>query len=483
MLEAEAAAFARDASAADLMESAGRQMAAMAAQFHPQPGRCLVFAGKGHNGGDVLVAARHLAALGWQIEVEPIFPEKELAPLTFVNLSKLNAVPCRALQVRAPLLVLDGLLGIGAAGDPRGPVADAIRRINQLRTHSGAWVFSADIPSGLDADSGLPSEPCVVADATISMGFVKAGLVTDAATRFVGRLAVAELPDLAPPPGADQASVVGPHFLRPMVPPRNFDTHKGLSGRVAILAGSAGYTGAARLCSEAAVRGGAGLITLFVPPVIYPILAASAIPEVMVRPAVSLLEVLDSDWNAIAIGPGLGRERDHDVLEILTKAACPCVVDADALNAVSAGNLEVLSDPPGPRLLTPHPGEMQRLSPCNDRTRRTWAEDFAADFPVTLLLKGSRTIIKEAGHPTLFNTTGHPGMATGGMGDVLTGVCTALLAQGKSPLEAAAIGAWVCGHAAEIAIAAGASQESLGAQDVARSLGRSFTDVRSENTF
>jgi len=482
MLEAEAAAFARDASAADLMESAGHQMAVMAAQFLPQPGRCLVFAGKGHNGGDVFVAARHLAALGWQIEVEKIFPDSELAPLTFAQLSKLSGRSECHPATRGPLLVLDGLLGIGAAGDPRGPVADAIRRINHLRTHSGAWVFSADIPSGLDADSGLPSEPCVVADATIAMGFIKSGLVTDAATRFVGRLAVAELPDLAPLPAADKASVISPHFLRPLVPPRNFDTHKGLSGRVAILAGSAGYTGAARLCSEAAVRGGAGLITLFVPPEIYPILAASAIPEVMVRPAGSLTEVLDSTWNAIAIGPGLGRDRDRAVLEILRQAACPCVVDADALNAVSAGSLSVFSNPPAPRLLTPHPGEMERLSPCNGRTRRTWAEDFTAAFPVTLLLKGSRTLIAEAGQPSLFNTTGNPGMATGGMGDVLTGVCAALLAQGKPAFESAAVGAWACGHAAEIAIARGASQESLGATDVVRSLGHAFTALRSENT-
>lgn len=484
MLAAEASAFACGVRAADLMESAGAQMAAMAAQFQPAPGLCRVFAGKGHNGGDVLVAARHLAHLGWQIEIEPVFPESELAPLTSAQLAKLPARSASGTPFRRPLLVLDGLLGIGASGEPREPVAAAIRRINRLRSHSAAWVFSADVPSGLDANTGRPADPCVVADATVAMGFVKSGLVADSATGFVGRLAVAPLPDLVPPPGTgDTASLSCSGMLRASVPPRNFDTHKGLCGRLAVIAGSTGFTGASRLCSEAAVRGGAGLVTLFVPPEIYPILAASTIPEVMVRPADSLAEVLDSRWDAIAIGPGLGRARDHEVLEIIRSAPCPCVVDADALNAVACGHLEFLSNPPAARLLTPHPGEMERLDACNGRSRRSWALDFVEAFPATLLLKGARTIIAASGHPVVYNSTGHPGMATGGMGDVLTGVCAALLAQGISPREAAIAGAWICGHAAEIAIAGGASQESLTPHDVVHALGASFEGARSADVF
>ena len=482
MLEAEASAFSRGADAADLMESAGRQMAAMAAQFHPEPGLCRVFAGKGHNGGDVLVAARYLSEWGWDIELENIFPQSDLAPLTFAQLAKIPARPRHPISFRKPLLVLDGLLGIGASGSPRDPVAAAIRRINHLRSHSAAWVLSADIPSGLDADTGHPSDPCVVADATISMGFMKSGLVADAAAEFVGRLAVARLPALAPSPGTgDPASVSCPEALRASLPPRNFDTHKGLCGRVAVIAGSPGFTGAARLCSAAAVLGGAGLVTLFVPEEIYPILAASAIPEVMVRPAASLAEVLDSRWDAIAIGPGLGRSRDNEVIKVVGEAPCPCVVDADALNAIA--HLSLFSNPPAPRLLTPHPGEMERLAPRVGRDRRTWAQEFVEASPITLLLKGSRTIIAEDGQPAVFNSTGHPGMATGGMGDVLTGVCAALLAQGKTAREAAILGAWICGRSAEIAIAKGASQESLTAHDVAMALGASFSDVRAEGVF
>ena len=485
MLDAEASAFSRGMEAADLMESAGRQMAGMASQIHPVPGVCRVFAGKGHNGGDVLVAARYLAALGWEIAVENIFPESELAPLTCAQLSKLPSRSGQALPFRRPLLVLDGLLGIGASGPPREPVAAAIHRINLLRTRSAAWVLSADVPSGLDADTGLPANPCVVADATMAMGFMKSGLVADSATAFVGRLAVARLPALIPSPTAgDPASVSCPEDLRPTIPPRGFDTHKGLCGRVAVIAGSSGYTGAARLCSEAAVFGGAGLVTLFVPQEIYPILAASAIPEVMVRPSDSLAEVLDSRWDAIAIGPGLGRSRDNEVVKIVKEAPCPCVVDADALNVIShLSHSSLFLKPPAPRLLTPHPGEMERLAPRAGRDRRTWAREFVESFPVTLLLKGARTIIAENGRSVVFNSTGHPGMATGGMGDVLTGVCAALLAQGIAPRESAILGAWLCGHAAEIAILKGASQESLTAHDVATALGASFNDVRTEHVF
>lgn len=468
MIEAEGETFARGVPVAELMESAGRQMAAMVRQFHPSPGTCRVFAGKGHNGGDVLIAARHLAAQGWALDVKNVFSSP--LPLPSSPLHPPSSFP-------SPLVVLDGLLGIGASGDPREPIASAIHEINRLRAHEAAWVLAADIPSGLDADTGLPGRPCVRADATITMGFVKPGLVADSATDFVGRLAVAELPDVCAPDSADPAWASTPSALRAWLPPRAFDMHKGLCGRVAVLAGSPGFTGAARLCSEAAVLGGAGLVTLFAPNNIYPSLAANAAPEVMVRPVEKLAEVLHDRWDAIAIGPGLGPARRAEILDVLELATCPCVVDADALNAL-AGHLQVLSRAPAPRLLTPHPGEMERLDPRRNRTRLAWMREFVGQYPVTLLLKGSRTIIGEKNHAPVFNTTGHPGMASGGMGDVLTGVCAALIAQGKSPRESAILGAWACGRAAEIAIINGDSQESLRAHTLAASLGHAFNTLR-----
>ncbi|MCX6970634.1 MAG: NAD(P)H-hydrate dehydratase [Verrucomicrobia bacterium] len=475
MVEAEQAAFASGVEASELMESAGRQMAEFVRQNFPDPGTCRAFAGKGHNGGDVLVAARHLAAAGWRVEIMLSGPL--LAPLTEAQLRRLDGIGSP--QRSWPLVVLDGLLGIGAKGNPREPVATGIREINHLREDSGAWVLAADLPSGLDADTGEPGEPCVRADATMAMGFAKIGLLVDAAVNFVGRLAIAPLDGLAAPDSADKdAEVIRPSVLRSHLPPRVFDTHKGMAGRVAIVAGSAGFSGAARLCSAAAVAGGAGLVTLFVKEDVYPILATAAIPEVMVRQVDSYQAVLQDRWDAIAIGPGLSTRFAEEIVTVVKSAACPCVVDADALNGISKSP-GVLSDCTGPRLLTPHPGEMERLSPCGGRTRMQWMTDFVREFPVTLLLKGARTIIGRADRPAAYNTTGNPGMASGGMGDVLTGISAALLAQGLDPYEAAMAGAWACGRAAEIAIASGGeSQESLRASHVIKHAGRAFQSLR-----
>jgi NAD(P)H-hydrate epimerase len=469
MLEAEKAAFATGATPEGLMEIAGREAARFVQHFHPTPGFCHVFFGKGHNGGDALVAARHLAEAGWTIKLEKTFPHEELAPLTEKQLARVAPTHDRT---HRPLVILDGLLGIGTSGEPREPIASAIRHINALRVSKAAWVLALDLPSGLG--SGL----CVQADATVTMGFAKACLLADAATHFVGRLAVIPLPGVHAPSGADPSEVLQSENLRKFLPPRNFDTHKGQSGRVAVIAGSLKYPGAARLCSAAAVKAGAGLVTLFVPPDIAPVLSGAVIPEVMVSPLTDLREILDQKFDAIAIGPGLGRERDAMVRAFLAKCTSPCVIDADALNAISQ-DPAALKNNLGPRLLTPHPLEMERLFPQQSRTRRQWVDDFVAEYPVTLLLKGARTLIGESGSPPAYNSTGHPGMASGGMGDALTGVAAALLAQGKTPLQSATIAAWICGRAAEIALRdSSTSQESLTASDVITHLGPAFTDLR-----
>jgi NAD(P)H-hydrate epimerase len=200
----------------------------------------------------------------------------------------------------------------------------------------------------------------------------------------------------------------------------------------------------------------------------------------MVRKVGSYAEVLEERNDVLALGPGLGRDHDADLLRIVEEASLPCVVDADALNAVSS-NLSILQRAYGPRLLTPHPGEMERLDPQSGRSRREWALSFTAAHPVTLLLRGARTIISERGHPLSLNSTGNPGMGSGGMGDVLTGVCAALIGAGRSPREAAILGAWLCGRAAEIAVFRGTeSQESLSASSVIHFLGLACRSLRDE---
>jgi len=291
-------------------------------------------------------------------------------------------------------------------------------------------------------------------------------------------LPLPELPALLHDDSSDAAVATG-ESLAPLLPRRKFDSNKGDYGRIGIIAGSAGTTGAAVMSSGAALRAGAGLITLFATPDIYHTLAAACAPEIMVRSVASYLEKPPARLDIIAIGPGLGNRDAGDILRIIEKSPLPMVVDAEALNLVSA-DISLLSRCAGKRLLTPHPGEMARLFPeSKNLTRHETAQKFTEQFPVTLLLKGSRTIIAEKGMPFSYNTTGNPGMATGGMGDVLTGVCAALIGQGLSCYDAARLGAWVCGRAAELAIYNGAqSEESLSATDLFATLGTAFKQLR-----
>src|SRR4029434_11111286 len=215
-----------------------------------------------------------------------------------------------------------------------------------------------------------------------------------------------------------------------------------------------------------ALRAGAGLVEVFVPEDIYEIVAVAAPMESMVKPLKSYRELLKEKADVWAVGPGLGKSRAAEILELIEKVKQPMVIDADGLN-ILADKISSLRHCKGKRLLTPHPGEMKRLSPHGKETRAKVATKFCQRFPVTLLLKGSRTIVAEQDRSLSYNTTGNPGMATGGMGDILTGVCAGLLGQRLSPYDAARLGAWLCGRAAEIAIFGGIqSEQSLLPRDV-----------------
>jgi NAD(P)H-hydrate epimerase len=244
------------------------------------------------------------------------------------------------------------------------------------------------------------------------------------------------------------------------------------------VAGSRGFTGAAIMSSLGALRAGAGLVELFVPEEIYEILAGASAPEVMVKPVKSYADLLKEPIDVWAVGPGLGKSHAKEILQLIRDATAPMVIDADGLN-ILAEDMETLKQVHGPRLLTPHPGEMQRIFPHEKMSRAQVANEFCAKYAVTLLLKGSRTIVAESGQPLSYNTTGNPGMATGGMGDVLTGVCAAILGAKLSPNDAARLGAWLSGRAAELAVSVGhASEESLLPSDVLNHLGAAFTDLR-----
>jgi ADP-dependent NAD(P)H-hydrate dehydratase / NAD(P)H-hydrate epimerase len=477
--------FDRGISADVLMEAVGAKLARFVTQFFPRPGLLLIYAGKGHNAGDAFVAARHLSSLGWRTLVRTPFLRDDFAPLTREKFDALHAAVLGgpfhpSTPQDRPLVQLDALVGLGSRGPLREPLASLVLEMNTLRRTADAKTVAVDFPSGLDPDGGIPGDPCVTADFTATVGFAKTGLVADSAINHVGRLGVLESPDFLPPETGEADEVLTAPALRRAWPPRPFDTNKGMCGRVVLLAGSRGTLGAAHLCTAGAVRGGAGLVSLGALPDAYDLLATTMIPEVMVRPFDQLTDVFNLPVDAIGIGPGLGSGQEARTLRIVREAPCPTVVDADALTILAHAGLVHIDRAKGPRLLTPHPGEMTRLLAGQKiKDRAKVAREFTDRHAVTLLLKGARTIIAGQGRPLRYNTTGHPGMATGGMGDVLTGVCTALLGQGADTDLAASIGAWVCGRAAEIALTPGGeSAETLTPTDVLKHLGRAFESLR-----
>jgi NAD(P)H-hydrate epimerase len=452
MRSLEDSAFRRGVSAEALMDQAGEGVAQHILSQFPSPGHAVGYVGKGNNGGDALVALRHLRAHGWTIAVRAAFPEVEWGVLPRRKLRELGVPPdgeVRPASHAGPLLLLDGLLGIGARGSLRPPLAGLADEMKHLRESHGAVIAAMDLPSGLDADQG--GGDSVSADLTLTIGAPKAGLATPSGILRSGRIFLVPLDDL-PLPDHGPLRLFCPQAFPALLPPRTHDFHKGNAGRLGILAGSPGMNGAAVLCADAALRAGAGLVTLHVERDFLPTLAAAMPPEIMVRASDDPVgEAFSAGHDALVIGPGTGNVSPAWGPRLLEKLATEphrAVLDADCLNQLAAaGRLDLLSSD---HVITPHPGEFRRLAPdLAELDRLHAATSFVARHPCTLLLKGSRTLVAAPGESTRFNPTGHAGMASGGQGDVLAGVVGALLAQGQTGPDAASLAAWLCGCAAE----------------------------------
>ncbi|PYJ48420.1 MAG: NAD(P)H-hydrate epimerase, partial [Verrucomicrobia bacterium] len=356
-------AFARGVEVEALMDQAGAGVARAVRKFFPSPGTCIVFAGKGHNAGDALVAAQCLRRSGWKIEVRLAFKESDCSGLMRKKLESLRRRPTAILGARpqervdfgitlvelwaevadqssaaqdavaeetylgnaSPIIVLDGLLGLGAKPPLREPVRTACRYINELRRKSGAYVFAVDLPTGLDGESGKADRDCVIADFTVTIGFAKRGLVVDNALDLIGRLEVVPLPDLTAE-GASIELIAAPHSLGPLLPRRKFSAYKNQFGRIGVVAGSKGFIGAAIMTTQGALRAGAGLVEVFVPEEIYEVVAAAAPMEAMVKPVKSYDDLLKENTDVWALGPGLGKSRAAEILELIEKAKQPMVV-------------------------------------------------------------------------------------------------------------------------------------------------------------
>jgi NAD(P)H-hydrate epimerase len=447
------------------MESAGAAVAARALALASTTGRFFVLCGPGNNGGDGAVAGRVLLEKGRTVQVLRADPE-EWHPLA---------------EPQAGDVVVDALFGIGLNRPLLGSYSAACDRIQAWRKR-GARVLAVDVPSGLQSDSGQPLGACVQADETLTFGTLKPGLVTEPGAGFAGKVTVVDigLPELTSTPYAwllEDADVHG------VLPRREANSHKGTFGHLLLVAGSPGKSGAAALAGMAALRSGAGLVTVATPESQVDQVLGHA-PELMglaleatgglgPQDAERLLPELPR-MSAIAVGPGIprGGETAEFLSRLLAATSVPVVLDADALNALE-GRLDVLASAKGPVVLTPHPGEMARLTGLSaaeiQKTRIPRARTFAQRHKVVLALKGARTVVALPSGEVRVNPTGNPGLAKGGTGDVLTGVIGALLAQRLEPADAASAGVYVHGLAADKAVAT-RGQAGLLASDVVEAL-------------
>src|SRR6266850_1563 len=442
-----------------LMENAGRGAAEALLAALPERGlrprglRVAIVCGRGGNGGDGFVVARRLKRVGARPDVLLTTPPDALrgdAALKYQELRRAGIV-ARLVEDAAkvvPVLqradvIVDALLGTGAHGAPAPLVAALIEAINA----SGRPVVALDVPSGLPADGAAPEGPVVRAWLTPTFAAAKLALVLGPGVELAGR--VSDVPTF----------VLESSDVAPLFPRRPRDVHKGTYGHLLVVAGSLGKTGAAALCARGALRSGVGLVTVATAASAQPTVAALSL-EAMTEPlpetaahtlAVKAREPLASlteARDAVAIGPGLGLDHETRGLarDLVGTLARPMVVDADALTAL-ADHLHMLRGVHAARVLTPHPGEMARLigGTIDDvqRDRLGVARTFATTHGVYLVLKGARTLIAEPDGRVLINPTGNPGMASGGTGDVLTGIIGALLARGIDAAHAAPAGVYL----------------------------------------
>ena len=461
-----------------LMENAGLQLLRFMQTRMSVLERChvTIVTGRGNNGGDGFILARHLWHLGVKTRIVLLAAGGRLRGdarrayemaraygVPMVNCTTLQAWRRVSSTLRDTDVVVDALLGTGLNKPPTGLYAEAIETLNTLQKP----IVAVDIPSGLSADDGHIPGVYVQATYTVTFALPKRGLLLYPAASAVGELHVVDIgiPSQAIEAEGIQVALLGKNDIRSMLPHRRLDAHKGSHGHLLVVAGSLGKSGAGILASQAALRAGAGLVTWALPTCLAPAVA-SRLTEVMTLPvaesatggfaaaAVSALCQFLPRASALVLGPGLGTQPETVacVHTLLRQVRVPVVIDADGLNCL-VNRLDVLQHCAGPVIVTPHPGEMARLLGTDTATvqeqRLDIARDFAQRYNVYVVLKGAYTVIYAPDGRRWLNPTGNPAMATAGTGDVLAGVIGALLCQGLEPLHAAQCGVYVHGLAGD----------------------------------
>lgn len=458
-----------------LMENAGAGTARLIARTLEAGQRVVVVAGPGNNGGDGYVIARHLSNMGVQVTTYLAVPRQKIRGDALINLQVLEAMDGPIVDLSSEEqyaefttalahcnLVVDALLGTGVTRDVEGHLGELIDLINRAERP----VVAVDIPSGLDADSGQPRGRAIRALLTATYGHLKRGLVLFPGAELAGEITVVPLgvPSSVSEKVGWDGELVTEHMVRSWLPNRRAEAHKGTFGHLLVLAGALGKTGAGALAGQAAMRVGTGLVTVATTAEAQPVLEAKCL-ETMVEPVLDngdsavtagvmrRVEQLLEGKKAVAIGPGVSTAAGVSalVLKLVETLRLPVVVDADGLNILAAqGGATPIA---APAVLTPHPGEMARLLGTTtgevQADRFAAARDAARRFDAVVVLKGAHSVIAAPDGRVWVNPTGNPGMASGGMGDVLTGMIGGWLAQGVAPEHAALLGVYLHGLAAD----------------------------------
>jgi hydroxyethylthiazole kinase-like uncharacterized protein yjeF len=461
-----------------LMENAGRGATEVMWRYFPglEGKKVAVLAGGGNNGGDGFVIARHLWQKRVAVKVYLLKKRESYEGDAKVNLEIIEKIGIQVEEhsdnkslaglkrrlTQADLLV-DAILGTGLNASVRGLYREIIDLVNELERP----VLAVDLPSGLSATSGVPLGVCIQASVTATLGLPKVGQLVTPGCSYVGHL---EVVDIGLPRSVTEASEpprlwLEASDLAPLLRPRSLVSHKGSFGHVLVVGGSVGKTGAAAMAGLGAARTGAGLVTLAVPTSLHGLMEVK-LTEVMTEPlaetadqtvatvALPRLHALLKGKQALALGPGLSvdAETAKVVQDLVENCPCPIVLDADGINAL-VDRLDVLKRARAPLILTPHPGEMGRLVKCSaeevQNKRLSLVQSFSEQYGVTLVLKGARTLVGGHGGRLAINSTGNPGLASGGTGDVLTGLIAGFLAQGLSPFDSACTGVYCHGKAAD----------------------------------
>lgn len=447
-----------------LMENAAIAVAEAVFEHYPEAGRVALLCGTGQNGGDGFAVARHLENRG-VVPVIIVVGERAAIKgdaLTNLVICERLGVPIYAIREPQDIetalahaadadVVVDAIFGTGLNRAPSGVQAEVIRAVAELRIP----VLAVDLPSGANASSAVPFEPCLQAEVTVTFAAPKLCHVFEPAALYCGEVIVADIsiPDIALEDEAVALALITPKDIAPHVAPRLAMTHKGSYGHVAVIAGSPGRSGAAVLSARGALRMGAGLVSVMTDPETAPLVHAGSV-ESMTYSGTDLREFL-TNKSAAVLGPGLP---DHEQAYATTRTIVdaielPLVIDASALNAF-AGRIGGLNPRGLPRVITPHPGELARLLGTSaheineDRIRA--AREAARLSNCVVVLKGYQTLVAEPDGQVYVNPTGNPGMASGGMGDVLSGMIGALLARDTDPVDAACTGVYLHGLAGDM---------------------------------